>query len=157
MSKQEEPWSLVIGRVTAPFGIRGEVRVRPETDFPERFRELEEVCLELANGEERVVRLLGARITAKGVLVKVEGVMDRDGAEGLRRALLKVRPSTAPALPEGSYWWRINRKRLKVYREDVCLGENTCDDMKRVPKGSRKVTITPYHRMYTSYYEYRWE
>jgi 16S rRNA processing protein RimM len=104
MPGNEEPWSLVIGRVAAPFGTRGEVRVRAETDFPERFRELGDVCLELADGEERVVRVAGARLTPKGILVKLVGYDDRDSVEGLRRALLKVKPSMAAALPEGSYW-----------------------------------------------------
>lgn len=104
MSGNEEPWSLVIGRVTGPFGTRGEVRVRAETDFPERFRELGDVCLELPNGEERMVRVAGARLTAKGILVKLDGYDDRGSAEGLRRALLKVKPSMAAPLPEGSYW-----------------------------------------------------
>jgi 16S rRNA processing protein RimM len=104
MPENEEPWSLVIGRVTAPFGTGGEVRVRPETDFPERFRGLGDVCLELPNGEERVVRVAGARITPKGILVKLDGYDDRDSVEGLRRAFLKVKPSMAAPLPEGSYW-----------------------------------------------------
>ncbi|MCJ7822519.1 MAG: ribosome maturation factor RimM, partial [Armatimonadetes bacterium] len=67
MSGNEEPWSLVIGRVTGPFGTGGEVRVRAETDFPERFLELGDVCLELPDGEERMVRVEGARLTAKGI------------------------------------------------------------------------------------------
>lgn len=104
MSANEEPWSLVIGRVTGPFGTRGEVRVRAETDFPERFLELGNVCLELPDGEERMVRVEGARLTAKGILVKLDGHDDRGSTEGLRRALLKVKPSMAVPLPEGSYW-----------------------------------------------------
>ncbi len=104
MSEREEPWSLVIGRVTAPFGIKGEVRVRPETDFPERFEGLEEVCLELPSGEERVVGVVQARVTPKGVLLKLEGYGDREAVECLRRSFVKVRPSMAAPLPEGRYW-----------------------------------------------------
>ena len=104
MSEKEEPWSLVIGRVAAPFGTKGEVRVRPETDFPERFETLEEVCLELPQGEERVVRVVGARSTAKGILLSLEGYQDRNAAEELRQSLVKVRPSMAAPLPEGRYW-----------------------------------------------------
>ncbi len=40
MAAQEEPWDLVVGRVAAPFGVRGAVRVRAETDSPERAERL---------------------------------------------------------------------------------------------------------------------
>jgi len=125
MSVNEEPWSLVIGRVTGPFGTRGEVRVRAETDFPERFRELGDVCLELPDGEERMVRVDGARLTAKGILVKLRGYEDRDSVEGLRRALLKVKPSMAAPLPEGSYWVHEIIGLRAITEEGRDLGEIT--------------------------------
>ena len=103
-AEREEPWSLVIGRVTAPFGTRGAVRVRAETDFPERFRDLEEVCLELPGGEERRVHITEARLTPKGILVSFRECQDRDQAEELRGAWVKVKPSMAAPLAEGSYW-----------------------------------------------------
>ena len=34
---------IVIGKAGAPHGVRGEMRVIPLTDFPERFQELEHV------------------------------------------------------------------------------------------------------------------
>ena len=36
---------ITIGRVGAPQGVRGELRVVPLTDFPERFAGLEEVMV----------------------------------------------------------------------------------------------------------------
>ena len=32
------PEWLVVGRIVAAFGTAGEVRVAPDTDFPERFK-----------------------------------------------------------------------------------------------------------------------
>jgi len=78
--------------------------VRPETDFPERFARLEQVCLELRGGEERRVRVTRARVTPKGVLAQFEGCDGLAGAEELRGAWVKVRPSMAAPLPEGSYY-----------------------------------------------------
>lgn len=104
MESVEEPWTLVVGQVVAPFGTRGAVRVRPETDFPGRFRCLEEVCLELPDGEERVYRVREARLTPKGVILLLAGCDDRNCAEALRRAWVKVRPSMAVPLPEGCYY-----------------------------------------------------
>ncbi len=104
MAPKEEPWSLVIGQVTAPFGTAGAVRVRPETDFPERFRELEEVCLGLPDGEDRILRVGEVRLTPKGLVVTFAGCHSRTDAESLRRAWVKVKPSMAVPLPEGKYW-----------------------------------------------------
>ena len=125
MGKAEEPWSLVIGRVVAPFGTKGEVRVRPETDYPERFQKLAEVCLELPGGEERVVSVRRARLTPKGVLVWFEDCSDRRAAESLRGAWLKVRPGMAVPLPEGAYYLHDILGLRAVTEDGRDLGEIT--------------------------------
>ena len=104
MGLNEEPWDLVVGQVVAPFGTEGELRVRLETDFPERFEFLEEVCLEMPDGEERRERVAGVRTSQKGVLLSLEGYGDRGRAGELRGAWVKIRKSMAMPLPPGSYW-----------------------------------------------------
>ena len=94
----------MVGQVVAPFGIKGELRVRAETDFPERFQQLTEVCLELPSGEERRAQVIAARVSARGILVTLAGCESRDQAEELRGAWIKVRPSMAAPLPPGSYY-----------------------------------------------------
>jgi len=125
MAEAEEPWSLVIGRVVGPFGTKGEVRVRPETDFPERFRKLEKVCLELPGGEERIVSVRRARLTPKGVLLWFDDFSDREAAESLHGAWLKVRPRMAVPLPEGSYYLHDIMGLRVVTEEGRDLGEIT--------------------------------
>ena len=139
MSAPEEPWDLVVGQVTAPFGVRGEVKVRPETDFPERFLGLRQVCLEFRNGEEKLVRVRGARLTPKAILVTFAGYADRDQVEALRGAWVKIRESTAAPLPEGSYY--VHRLLgLQVVTEDGReLGEIT--EVLRTP--ANDVYVTP--------------
>jgi len=104
MTATEEPWDLVVGQVTAPFGVKGEVKVRPETDLPARFQRLRQVRLELPTGEERFARIRRVRVTAKGVLVTFEGCADRPQAEALHGAWVKIKQSMALPLPEGSYY-----------------------------------------------------
>ncbi len=103
-AEEKEPWDLVIGQVTAPFGVEGALRVRPETDFPERFGDLDQVCLELPSGEERLCSVRRARVTAKGVTLVLVGCDDREAAASLRGALVKIRQSMSAPLPEGSFW-----------------------------------------------------
>lgn len=104
MAENEEPWDLVVGRVVAPFGIRGRVRVRAETDCPERFRQLREVRLELPDGSERPARISHVRIMPKGIVVQFEGYENRNRAEELRGAFVKIKSSMAMPLPEGAYY-----------------------------------------------------
>ncbi len=94
----------MIGRVMAPFGIKGEVRVRPETDYPQRLAEVDTVCLELPGGREEMARPARVRLTPKGALVRFEGCRDRNDAERLRGAWVKIRPSMVPPLPEGEFY-----------------------------------------------------
>lgn len=121
----EEPWDLVIGQITAPFGVKGEVRVRPETDHPDRFLGLEEVCLELPSGEQRRERVAEASVMPKGVRLRLACCHSRSAAEQLRGAWLKIKKSQAVPLPEGSYWVHdiIGMKVMSDQGED--LGEVT--------------------------------
>jgi len=135
----EEPWDLVIGQITAPFGIEGEVRVRPETDFPERFLGLEKVCIELPSGEQRQERVAAASIMPKGVRLRLACCDSRSAAEQLRGAWLKIKKSQAVALPEGSYWVHdiIGMKVVSDQGED--LGEVT----EVIQAGGNDVYVTP--------------
>ena len=49
----QNPDYLVIGQITKPHGVRGELRVEVTTERPERYLELEEVLI--AKNERRAV------------------------------------------------------------------------------------------------------
>jgi 16S rRNA processing protein RimM len=99
-----DEWNLVIGQVVAPFGIRGELKVRPETDDPHRFAEISQVCLRPPNGPQRLVKVLGYRQHQKMALVRLAGVETCNDAEDLRGSWLSIRRSDAPPLEEGTYF-----------------------------------------------------
>jgi len=79
---------VTIGRIVAPHGLRGEVRVRLETDFPRRFEGLREAWL-VQEGAAAPMVITGQRPHRGGVLLVIEGVTGVDGL-GL-----------APQLPHG--------------------------------------------------------
>ncbi len=121
----KEPWDLVIGQVTAPFGMKGEVCVRPETDEPGRFVRLKEVCLEPPCGEARIMRIEWAKAEPRGVRLKLKGCATREAAEGLRGAWVKIRESMALSLAEDSYWVHDILGMRVVTEEGRELGEVT--------------------------------
>lgn len=90
---------IAIGQVVGAHGIRGEVRVVPLTDFPERFAALKRVYLE--PGGEGEVRVLAARPQKQQWLLQLEGVSDRSAAEKLRGVRLTVPEGELWPLPEG--------------------------------------------------------
>jgi 16S rRNA processing protein RimM len=106
---REERW-LDIGRVVAAQGMRGEVRVYPESDFPERFLEpgtrwYLPPNVSLAAAEPQPITLeAGRELPNKNLYVlQFEGIRDRDAAEALRGAHLFVPASDRPTLEEGEY------------------------------------------------------
>lgn len=96
---------ITIGRITAPQGIRGEVRVVPLTDFPERFRHLTSVYISCPDGKEPWrAEVSQVRYHKQFVLLKFKGIEDRNAAEKLRNCRLQVEPSEVVPLPPGRYY-----------------------------------------------------
>jgi 16S rRNA processing protein RimM len=90
-----------VAQVVAPHGIRGELKCRVITDFPkQRFKRGNVV---LIDGQERVIQ--SARVQDGTVLLKLEGVTDRDMAESLRNAQLMIKAADAVQLPKGEFYW----------------------------------------------------
>jgi 16S rRNA processing protein RimM len=92
---------VAIGLITAMFGIRGEVRVQPLTDFPERFLQTQKVYV----GEELVERrVLGARLHQQIVVLRLGGVETANDAEALRNRKLYIPASELITLPPDHYY-----------------------------------------------------
>lgn len=97
---------LEIGRIVAPQGLNGEVRVYPNSDFPERFLEPGERWLLRPNASEpESIQLEGGRfIEGKGLyVIRLAGIHYRDQSEKLRGAKLLVPESDRPYLEDDEY------------------------------------------------------
>ena len=99
-----DDWSLTVGEIVAPFGLAGEVKVRLETDFPDRFARLPRVCLRWKDGSARLAEVEGARLHKTQVLLKLRGCDDANAAELLRNVLVQIQPKDAVKLPSGEYY-----------------------------------------------------
>ncbi|WP_413171395.1 ribosome maturation factor RimM [Anabaena azotica] len=97
---------LEIGKIVAPQGLAGELRVYPNTDFPERFEEPGTRWL-LRPGEmaPQPIELLDGRyVEGKNLyVIKLEGVSDRTAAENMRDCRLFVPISDRPELEDGEF------------------------------------------------------
>jgi len=91
---------IVIGKIIAPHGVRGEFRLMPLTDFPERYLTMKKLLL--ANGRELTV--LKARFHKNMVLIIAEEINSMDEAELLRGEKIVVNTKDLPPLQEGRFY-----------------------------------------------------
>ena len=91
---------LLLGVIVKPQGLKGEVKLRHETGDVTRFLELENAFVR-KQGVFSPVRVLSARLSGADVFLTLEGVEDRDAAEGLRGAELYVDRKNARPLHDG--------------------------------------------------------
>lgn len=94
---------ILIGEIVASQGNGGEVRVFPQTDFPERFANMEEIVLFKPNSNTVKLKfqLEKARLHKNFVILKLAGVDDISAAEKLRGMEIKVARDQVVPLPEG--------------------------------------------------------
>lgn len=103
---KEKPKWVVVGEIVATWGNRGEVKVIPHTEFPERFSQMEKVRLFKAGSEEPVAEyaLENCRQHKEAILLKLESVDTISDAEELRKALIKVSVDELMPLPPGRHY-----------------------------------------------------
>jgi 16S rRNA processing protein RimM len=102
VSKPHATEWATIGKVVAPFGVRGELKVLSLTDIPNRFAELEVIHL----GPDHIrYRIKGSRpYKGEMVVLKLEGIEDANTAETLRNLDLCIPLSQLTTLPADSYY-----------------------------------------------------
>lgn len=99
MPKETPPTFAPIGRIVGAFGIQGEVKIDPLTDFWERFRK----------GSR--LRLKGDWVTVEGYrehkgrpLLRLSGVKDATAAEALQWEYLEANVADRPELDEDEFF-----------------------------------------------------
>ena len=95
---------VLVGRIARTHGVRGDVLINPETDFPEeRFVEGRVLQLEMP-GRSEPVTIESVRFHQGRPLVSFAGVDTMDAAEAIIGAELKVPEAEIPPLPAGTYY-----------------------------------------------------
>ncbi len=114
---------LEIGRIGAPHGLTGEVRVTLHFAGSDVFEHVQSVEFVNPTGE-RELSVTGARPHGPGVLLRVEGVTDRDAAAALRGSRVEVERSVLPPLAAGEYYL-VDRIGATVVGPEGPVGEVT--------------------------------
>lgn len=91
---------IAVARIASPFGVRGEVKLQPLTDFPHRFESTK--CLFLVDGTKLVLE--SARVQKEMVFAKFKGIDTPEAWLPFRRQELFVPEDELVVLPEGQYY-----------------------------------------------------
>jgi 16S rRNA processing protein RimM len=96
---------VLIARIGKPHGIRGDVTIQSFSNDDRRFQKLKRVLLRMPSGEMTERSIMAVRLLPTGILLKFEGVDDRDAAETLRNAEILIPESERPKLPKGRAYY----------------------------------------------------
>ncbi|MCG0277203.1 MAG: ribosome maturation factor RimM [Thermanaeromonas sp.] len=94
---------VAVGKILTTHGHRGEVKIWPWTDFPQRFRPGTKLWLRSRQGSERVT-ITSSRPHGRHLILKFAEIPDMAAAERLRNAILEVDPWEVEPLPPGRYY-----------------------------------------------------
>ena len=92
-----------VGVIANTHGVKGEVKVFPTTDAPERFKKLKSVILD-AKREKITLEIQSARFFKNLVIVKFKGIDDINDIEKYKGCDLYVTRENATQLDEGEYY-----------------------------------------------------
>lgn len=95
---------ILIGKITAPAGLSGEVKILNFAESPERYRKLDRIFL--GEKDDHELEIAGVRVHKGQVILKLEGCDDRNAAERLRGRELFMAEEDLEELPEGEFYIR---------------------------------------------------
>lgn len=111
MAMPTDPESLLlVGRIWRAHGTRGEMKIIPETDSPERFQDLTVIyagsTAAAAAADPHDVESVRFQPTKRGsiVIVKLDGIDSREDAESMRKSAVFAREEDLPPLEEGEFF-----------------------------------------------------
>lgn len=95
---------LVIGRIAAPYGVKGWIKIHPYTETIEGLTRYA-ACWLGKEGEWREAAVIQSRSQGKTLVAKLQGCDDRAAAQLLKNQHIAVQRSQLPAAKEGEYYW----------------------------------------------------
>ena len=106
MSAKQPPRQLVIGEILRPHGVRGELRMRVLSQYPDQLKSLRHVYLaDSADSPAAApIPLRNLRFNKAYALLKLEGCDTRNDAEALRGKLALCDLEQLPPLEAGEYF-----------------------------------------------------
>ena len=149
--QEEETW-MCIGKFVAPQGLKGDIRIKPSSDFPERFTKPGIRWIQESNELPKQVNLTkGTLIPGKSIyVVSIEGFSSRSSAEKIIGWKLVIPIDSRPKLSNDEYHYfdliglevrRGHHKTLIGYVTDLINGGN---DLLEIELVEGKKVLVPF-------------
>lgn len=113
---------ILVGKIVAPQGIRGEVRVQTFTDTPGDFKNLTIISNKFKSDDFKFVRALP---NTNVIIARINGINDRNMAETLRGTELYISRDSLPDLDSDEYY-QADLIGFDVIRNNIKLGTVSC-------------------------------
>ncbi len=114
---------ILIGKIVAPQGIRGELRVHTYTESPMDFKNITVLSDRFGAGDFHFVRRLNP--TSNVIVARIDGINDRNAAETLRGAELFMARDALPDAAPGEYY-QSDLIGFDVVRDGKKIGSVAC-------------------------------
>jgi len=134
-----------MGRIAAPFGIKGWIKVQPYSEDPGTLMDF--ASWRLGRGEQQAHYSVEAvQDHGKALVAKLAGIDDRDAAYALRGQEISVAKRDLPPPEENEFYWSdligltvVNREGAELGKVDSLM-EGGANDL-LVVKGAREHLI----------------
>ncbi len=113
---------ILVGKIVAPQGIRGEVRIQTFTNTPHDFKSLTIISSKFDSDDFKFVRALP---NTNVIIAKINGVNDRNTAETLRGTELFIDRATLPE-PDDNEYYQADLIGFDVVRDGMKIGIVSC-------------------------------
>jgi len=139
---------IVVGHIVRPHGLRGDVVVEPQTDFPEERFEAGRTVYARAAGRVAALVVRAARPHRGRLLVAFEGIESIEQAEAIGRGEVRILPADMRPLPPGRFYHHELAGCDVVLRSGERIGrvagvEGTGDACRLVVRGVRGELLVP--------------
>ncbi len=148
---EKDKW-MSIGEIVAPQGLRGDLRIKPSSDFPERFTKPGKRWIQKTDELPTEIKLTkGKLIPGKSIYVlSIEGISTRSSAEEIIGWKLVIPVDSRPILSKDEYHYfdliglevrRGPKRTLIGYVTDLIKGGN---DLLEIELVEGKKVLVPF-------------
>ena len=138
---------ILVGKISNPHGIKGWVKVISFTDPIENILSYKKWTIS-DNQTEKTYCLEDSRIQGNKIVIKLEGVNNRDDADLLKNLQIEVNRSDLPKLDENSYYWEdlvdfnvIDIKGMHVGKVDSLFRTGSNDVLVIINKTKQRLLV----------------
>jgi 16S rRNA processing protein RimM len=142
---------VVFGKIVAPYGLRGAIKVHPFVDDPEAWARLPEWRLgKEGSGEWWQIRVVRCRTRGSMLLAELEGMTNRNASESVCGMLVGAPRDGLPPTEDNEFYWAdliglaVENLQGQPLGQVHGLIETPANDVLRVVDAAGKERLLPF-------------